>query len=159
IKAKGLGAQDTVCAGGRYDYLMKELGGPDLPGMGFAIGLERWAISLFGEDELPAFLEGRLKPVAVFIPLGEKAKEEGLGIVSSLRKEGFKIEAFFEDRSLKAMLREADKLKAKYALILGEDELKEECILVKNLLNGSQEKIPLKKLANYLKDIESGNLS
>ncbi|MFN3567983.1 MAG: histidine--tRNA ligase [Caldimicrobium sp.] len=159
IKAKGLGAQDTVCAGGRYDYLIKELGGPDLPAIGFAIGLERWALSLFGEEELPPLLEERLKPVAVFIPLGEKAKEEGLGIVSSLRKEGFKIEAFFEERSLKAMLREADKIMAKYALILGEDELKEESILVKNLQVGSQERIALKELVLYLKEIEGGNFS
>lgn len=159
IKAKGLGAQDTVCAGGRYDYLIKELGGPDLPAIGFAIGLERWALSLFGEEELPTLLEERLKPVAVFIPLGEKAKEEGLGIVSSLRKEGFKIEAFFEERSLKAMLREADKIKAKYALILGEDELKEESILVKNLQVGSQEKIAFKELVRYFKEIEGGNFT
>ncbi|MFN3505582.1 MAG: histidine--tRNA ligase [Caldimicrobium sp.] len=158
IKAKGLGAQDTVCAGGRYDYLVKELGGPELPAIGFAIGLERWALSLFGEEEIPPFLAEELKPIAVFIPLGDKAKEEGLSIVSSLRKKGFKIEAFFEDKSLKAMLREADKLLAKYALILGEDELKEEKILVKNLQVGKQEKVDIKVLADYLKGMESGNL-
>ncbi|MFN3920915.1 MAG: histidine--tRNA ligase [Caldimicrobium sp.] len=151
IKALGLGAQDTVCAGGRYDFLLKELGGPDLSATGFAIGLERWALALFGEKVLPTFLEREICPDVLFIPLGEVAIKKGLSIVSALRAEGIKVEAFFENRSLKAMLREGDKMKAKFALILGEDELKEGKIVVKNLFMGTQDKVSLERLADYLK--------
>lgn len=151
IKAKGLGAQDTVCAGGRYDFLLKELGGPDLSAIGFAIGLERWALTLFGEEDLPLSMEREIYPEVLFIPLGEEAKKRGLSIVSTLRRAGMKVEAFFEERSLKAMLREADKRKVKFALILGEDELKEEEIVVKNLLKGTQKKVSIEGLVEYLK--------
>lgn len=159
IKGSGLGAQDTLCAGGRYDFLIKELGGPDLPAIGFAIGLERWALALFEDEELPDPLKEELNPLLVLIPLGEEANKKGLQIIKDLREKGFRAEAFFEKRSLKAMLRDADKLKAKFALILGEEELKEERIIVRDLTKGSQEKIALNFLIDYLKERELGNLS
>ncbi|MCS7199512.1 MAG: histidine--tRNA ligase [Caldimicrobium sp.] len=151
IKGKGLGAQDAVCAGGRYDYLLKELGGPDLPATGFAIGLERWALTLWGEKPPQALME-KLKPEVLFIPLGREAKREGLKLVPRLREENFKVEAFFEDRSLKAMLREADKLGVKKVLILGEDELKEGVIILKDMEKGVQERIKREGLIQRLKE-------
>lgn len=150
IKGKGLGAQDTVCAGGRYDYLLRELGGPDLPATGFAIGLERWALSLWGE-ECPEFLMEKLRPELLFIPLGEEAKKEGLKIVSELRDQGLKVESLFEDKSLKALLREADKLGAKQVLILGEEELKEGAIIIKDMQEGTQQRVKMDKLIGKLK--------
>ncbi|BAU23379.1 histidyl-tRNA synthetase [Caldimicrobium thiodismutans] len=152
IKGEGLGAQDTVCAGGRYDFLIQELGGPELPATGFAIGLERWALCALGEEGLPAILEEAIKPQAVFIPLGDLARRKGLGIVKTLRNSGFKIDAFFEERSLKALLREADKRGVKFALILGENELKEGKILVKDLHKGMQKLVEENQLLEILKE-------
>jgi len=152
IKGEGLGAQDTVCAGGRYDFLLKELGGPELPATGFAIGLERWALTVFGEEALPEALSQELRPEVFFIPLGAQACQKGLSLVFGLRERGFKVEALFEEKSLKAMLREADKAGALFALILGEDELKEERILVKNLKTGAQERVPLSELITFLQN-------
>ncbi|MEZ0343846.1 MAG: histidine--tRNA ligase [Caldimicrobium sp.] len=150
IKGEGLGAQDTVCAGGRYDFLIKELGGPELPATGFAIGLERWALCIFGEKDLPEHLSEELKPNAVLIPLGEEAKLRGLSLINDLRDKGIKISAFFEDRSLKAMLREADKLGASFVLILGEEELKEDKIVLKDMKRGTQEKLFINELFERL---------
>lgn len=152
IKGEGLGAQDTVCAGGRYDFLIKELGGPELPATGLAIGLERWALCVFGEEGLPLFLEEEIRPLAVFIPLGDTAKRKGLEVVQALREAKVKVEAFFEERSLKALLREADKRGARFALILGENELKEDKILVKDLSLGSQGLVELRNLPKILKE-------
>uniref|UniRef100_A0A832LXX4 Histidine--tRNA ligase n=1 Tax=Caldimicrobium thiodismutans TaxID=1653476 RepID=A0A832LXX4_9BACT len=152
IKGKGLGAQDTVCAGGRYDYLLKELGGPELPATGFAIGLERWGLSVFGEEKIPLELEERLNPEIFFIPLGEEAKREGLKVVQGLRERGFKVEALYEDRSLKAMLREADKRGAKLVLILGEKELEEGRIILKDMERGEQESVPLDGLLSKVNE-------
>ncbi len=151
IKAQGLGAQDTVCAGGRYDYLIQELGGPELPAIGFAIGIERWALTVFGEEDFPDSFQEEIKPYVILIPLGEPCKRKALEIVHSLRKERIKIFAFFEDRSLKALLKAADKSKARLALILGEEELKEGKILVKDLLEGTQEAWKIEKLPEGLK--------
>ncbi|MGC9017274.1 MAG: histidine--tRNA ligase [Caldimicrobium sp.] len=150
IKGEGLGAQDTVCAGGRYDFLIKELGGPDLPATGFAIGLERWALCVFGEKDTPEALLEELKPQCLLIPLGEEAKIKGLKIISTLRDKDIKISALFEDRSLKAMLREADKLGASLVLILGDEELKENKIVLKDMKKGTQEKISIDEIEFYL---------
>lgn len=124
----------------------------ELPATGFAIGLERWALCALGEEGLPAILEEAIKPQAVFIPLGDLARRKGLGIVQTLRNSGFKIEAFFEERSLKALLREADKRGVKFALILGENELKEGKILVKDLHKGMQKLVEENQLLEILKE-------
>lgn len=151
IKGRNLGAQDTVCAGGRYDYLLRDLGGPDIPAIGFAIGLERWALVIYQENEaLGRLLENSLNPELFFIPLGEEARRRGLEIVRDLRISGYQVEALFEERSLKAMMREADRSGAKLALILGSEELSQERILVKNLKTGIQEILPLSDLKTYL---------
>ena len=153
IKGEGLGAQDTVCAGGRYDYLIKELGGPELPATGFAIGLERWALCVFGERDLDERFSKELKPLVILIPLGKQAKVKGLSLISELRERGIKSFAFFEERSLKATLREADKLGASFVLILGEDELKENKIILKDMRQGSQEKISFHEIFERLSGI------
>jgi histidyl-tRNA synthetase len=158
IKAKGLGAQDTVAAGGRYDYLLKELGGPELPAIGFAIGLERWAITVFGDEENPGrvsltpILES-LKPDVFLVLLGKDYFIEGLKLASMLRKKGLKCEVTYEEKSLKAQLKNADKLSAKYAVILGEKEWQEKTAILRNMKESSQKKITFENLEDLAEKI------
>jgi len=142
IKAEGLGAQDTVAAGGRYDGLVSALGGPDTPAVGFAIGMERWLLV----SELPAELES---PPEIFIaPLGEEALRMALGLSRTLRAKGVRVEADYEGRRLKALLRQADRLSAQKVLILGEDELRKKEALLKDLRTGAQESLPFEDLTD-----------
>jgi len=149
IKAKGLGAQDTVAAGGRYDYLLKELGGPELPAIGFAIGLERWAISIFGDEENKGILESKkflekLNPDLFIILLGKELLNEGFKLATLLRKKGIRCEITYEEKSLKAQLKNADKLLAKYSLILGDEELKKKSAILRNMKESIQEEVKFK---------------
>lgn len=146
IKAKDLGAQDTVAAGGRYDFLLHQLGGPKLPAIGFAIGLERWAISIFGDNEekktsLFKQLLENLSPDIFIILLGKDLFKEGLRLATLLRKKGIRCEITYEEKSLKAQLKNADKLSAKYSLILGEEEIKNKFIILRDMRKGVQKNI------------------
>ncbi len=151
IKGKGLGAQDTVCAGGRYDKLLEELGGPSLPAIGFAIGVERWELCISSYLSPQIFLDD-LSPQVFLALLGKKQFKEGLKLAETLREANFKVEVLYEEKSLKALLREADKLASKKVLILGENEIKEGKILLKDMLRGTQEKISLENLIPKLKE-------
>jgi histidyl-tRNA synthetase len=117
VAALGLGAQDAVAGGGRYNGLARELGGPDLPAIGFAIGQDRLLEVLpqdFGPDSRPR----------VFVAaLGEPARERAFGMVQELRRKNLAAEMDFEGRSLKAQMSLADRLGATYAVILGDKEL------------------------------------
>jgi len=151
IKAKELGAQDTVCAGGRYDKLLSELGGPELPAIGFAIGLERWSLCVFNNQKERELLE-KNKPEIFVAILGKEQFPFGIKLVQDLRKEGFKTETNYEEKKLKALLREADKLSVKKVLILGEDEYKAGKILLKDMETGAQEEIALNQIIEKLKE-------
>ena len=151
IKAEGLSAQDTVCAGGRYDYLVEELGGPRLPGIGFAIGVERWGLVVFGEDRAVPEREA-----LVFIaPLGEQANELALKLSCELRTRGIKTVASYEDKSLKAKLRSADKLGVEYVFILGEDEISQNKVCLRDMKRGTQELLPLDDIASLVNRIRN----
>jgi len=145
IKAKGLGAQDTVAAGGRYDGLLKALGGPDIPGIGFAIGVERFLlVAKLPQDLIP--------PLDLYVvALGEEAYRRLLPLVHELRQEGLSVEIDHEGRSLKAQLKQANKLKARFALIVGENELKQGEALWRDMETGTQESLPLASLLSELK--------
>jgi len=151
IKAQGLGAQDTVCAGGRYDYLVEELGGPSLPGIGFAIGVERWGLVVFGEERTVA----AVNPLVFIAPLNDEANTHALRLSHELRLKGIKTIVSFEQKSLKAKLRSADKLKVKYVLILGEDELSQNRVCVKDMETGKQDLFPLDDVSSLIEKITS----
>lgn len=148
VKAPGLGAQDTVAAGGRYDGLVKALGGPDIPGIGFAIGMERFLLVA----DLP---EDLIKPLDLYVvALGEKAYMELLLLVHHLRWDGYLVEIDHEGRSLKAQLKQANKLRARFALIVGENELQEGKGLLRNMETGEQQPLPLKPREELLKGLK-----
>lgn len=147
---KDSGAQATVFAGGRYDHLVEYFGGPELSGMGFAIGLER-LLMLASEEGYEFTLPKELD--AYVISLGNVGSTP-LVIANKLRDKGYKCEVNMTARSLKAQFKSADRNKAKYIIILGEDELKESVVNLKNTATREQVTVSIDDIE---KQIESWN--
>jgi histidyl-tRNA synthetase len=131
-----LGSQSAVAAGGRYDGLIEELGGPRLPGIGFAMGVERVALLLTGVEL------GR-RPDLFIAAHGEAAGDEAFCLMTLLQRQGFRVEIDYEGKSLKSQMRRADKFKARYTLIIGEDELVTGSGMLKAMDTGLQEETRL----------------
>lgn len=139
-----LGSQNAVAAGGRYDGLIASLGGPPVPGIGFAIGMERLTLML----DAAAIPSSR--PDLFLVALGEKALDKGFTLLSGMQREGLHAEMDFSGKSLKAQMRRADKLQARLVLILGEDELARNQIQVRDMDNGSQDTVDFGNLSAVL---------
>jgi histidyl-tRNA synthetase len=144
-----LGSQGTVCGGGRYDALVKQLGGRETPACGMAMGIERLITLLETQDNASALRD----PDFYLIMAGEKAQTAGMQLAESLRNDypHLYIITNCGGGSFKAQIKRADKSGAEYALILGEDELAKQSISVKPLRSGEpQSTIPLTEIANYI---------
>ncbi|MBI3810986.1 MAG: histidine--tRNA ligase [Nitrospirae bacterium] len=137
-----LGAQNAIAAGGRYDGLVKELGGPPTPGIGFAMGVERIAL-LMERMETP-------KPDIFFALLGEEAVRRMLPVTIQLRGEGVRVEMDYSGGGLKKQMGLSDKLGARYTLIIGENELKAGKAMLRNMADKSQTELSLSELAQTL---------
>jgi histidyl-tRNA synthetase len=133
FKSPSLGAQSTVLAGGRYDYLVKELGGPDTPALGFAMGIDRVMLLL---PEPPLKREG-----VFIVTRGEEAYREGLKLLSFLREKGIKAQIDHRQGSFKAQMKAADREMARYAVVIAQDELLGGYFSLKELDTGKQERI------------------
>ncbi|MEI6831177.1 MAG: histidine--tRNA ligase [Candidatus Omnitrophota bacterium] len=140
-----LGSQDAIGAGGRYNNLIQELGGPDLGGIGFAFGVERL---LLAAKNIPANLNNNL---VYLISLGAQAKSNGAKILNSLRLNGIPSDTDYLNKSLKGAMRAANDAHAKYVLILGDDELKKNIITLKDMSSGTQRELTLENLIKELK--------
>jgi len=149
IKAAGLGSQDTICGGGRYDGLIEELGGRPTPGIGFGSGIERIALAM-QQIGLPAPEEPA--PGVMVAYLGETAKLAALHLVEELRAADVGALLAFGDRSLKAQLKSADKAGVAYAVILGEEELKAGRALVREMASSQQTEVPLEAIVGWLRE-------
>lgn len=138
--AEGIGAQSTVCGGGRYDGLVESLGGPALSGIGFGMGITRLILAMqeLGLDniEVPA-------PELYVAALGQRAMIKGLAITERLRSEGKRAECDIVGRSLKAQMKYANKLGAKYTLIIGDSEIDAGIAQLRNMENGEQREVEL----------------
>lgn len=146
--AGGLGAQDTVCGGGRYDRLVKQLGGPDTPAVGFAMGLERLVMVL------PEGAWGTGPGVAVsVVPLDDEAFRVCFRLVERLRGAGLHADLDLRRGSLKSQMRRADKLGARYAVVIGEDELASGRVRLKDLRTEGAEdvEVDLEALADEIR--------
>ncbi|TDX47997.1 histidine--tRNA ligase [Orenia marismortui] len=145
---KGLGAQDTIFGGGRYDGLAEEVGGRDIPGIGFAMGMERILLTLEEQGiELPID-----NSIDLFITtIGEKANKEAFKYLHKLRKAGLKVEMDYLGRSVKSQMKAADRNNANYSIILGEDELEKGVATIRNMTSGEQIEI---KLENLVEEME-----
>ena len=129
-----LGAQSAIGAGGRYDGLVRQLGGPDVPGIGFAMGMERLIMLLQQQDDLDI----RPQLDLFVVTMGEAAYEKGFGMLQKLRAAGLKVLMDYEGRSMKKQMKQADKNRARYVLILGDDELAKKEAILKNMASGEQ---------------------
>ncbi|GAB2560352.1 histidine--tRNA ligase [Gracilibacillus alcaliphilus] len=146
--AEGFGAITTLSGGGRYNGLVQELGGPETPGIGFALSMERLLMALEAEGiELP--IDERLD--CYLVALGEEANRKAAAIVNQLRLAGVQTDQDYQGKKFKAQFKAADRLQAKYVLVLGEDELANQQIAVKNMESGQQETIALDQLIEYMK--------
>lgn len=148
-EAEGFGAITTLCGGGRYNGLVKEMGGPDTPGIGFALSIERLIQALEAED-VP--MENNKQMNAYIIALGEKAKDYSVALLQNLRRDGLSVERDYMDRKLKAQFKAAERLGAQYAVIIGDDELSSGVATVKNLVTGEQKEMALENLKEGLLD-------
>src|SRR5712672_1869665 len=146
ITAPGLGSQNAVCGGGRYDGLVELLGGPPTKGIGFAIGEDRLILSLQESGKAPA-QQGRDVYIAW---MGERAYAAAIRAAKDLRKAGFSVELPPVEQKFGKALGQADKLGAKYALILGENEVSEALWTLKTLSTGEQTKFTEPDLLDYL---------
>lgn len=143
VSHKNLGAQDAVAAGGRYDNLIGDIGGPKVPACGFAIGTERMLMA--AKDKI----EAREPAVEIFlIGLGREAQREVFKILGQLREKGIACQMGLDEKSLKSQMRFADRIKAKRVLIIGDSELKSGNALIRNMENKEQKEISLKDVAD-----------
>ena len=148
IKYPPLGAQSAVAGGGRYDGLIEEMGGNPTPAVGFATGLERVLLALEKQGLLP----DKNRSVDVYVvALGEQAQTEAFKLVMDLRDAGYSAAVDYAGRSMKAQMKQANKYNAKYAAIMGEDELAENAVVLRDMAGSEQEKIPVAELINRLK--------
>ena len=151
VSAGLLGAQDAIAAGGRYDNLVSDLGGPKQGAIGFALGLERVIQLLLNTKTLAVVNEG----VSVFVvTMGEQAYQAGFDILYKLRCADISSDIDYQQKSLKAQMRYADKIKAGYVLMLGDDELKSGRAILKNMKDGSQLEIGLDSIVEDVKRIK-----
>ena len=141
-----LGSQDALLGGGRYDTLVERLGGKPTPGIGFAAGMERFLIAMGGNQKESSINESRM----FFVCTEESGIPVTLSLSQKLRNHGKEIIMDSKRRSMKAQLREANKINARYALILGRDEIDRSEIIIKDLIKGSQKKVAQSALFDNL---------
>jgi histidyl-tRNA synthetase len=137
----------TVNAGGRYDGLAEQLGGPPTPGVGFAMGLDRVLLAVEGEG-LPG--SAPRAPRCFVVALGDDARRHGTALIDRLRDAGIPAVRAFEDRPLKAQMKQADRSGAAFIAILGERELADGVVTLRRAIDGVQKSIPIDELAGWL---------
>ncbi|HLR16044.1 MAG TPA: histidine--tRNA ligase [Bacillota bacterium] len=152
-EADGFGAITTLLGGGRYNGLTEELGGPDVPGVGFGMGIERLLMALEAENiELP--IEEELD--CFVVALGEEAEKKAVGILHDMRKQGIKVDKDYQQRKMRAQFKAADRVHASYVLMLGDRELDENKIVVRTMETGEQTEVSLDTISSYMKSIIGG---
>ncbi|MDR1564490.1 MAG: histidine--tRNA ligase [Oscillospiraceae bacterium] len=149
--ATGIGAQGTVCGGGRYDGLIEEIGGSPTCGLGFGMGLER--LLLVMEQEGCEFPEP-VRPKVYIASIGEEAAKTAAFLTESLRREGFPAQCDLMNRSVKAQMKYADKIGAQYTVVIGDDEVDSGSAKIKNMETGEQCEVNIIEIAEYLYDVD-----
>jgi histidyl-tRNA synthetase len=135
-KSASLGAQDTVGGGGRYNGLVEELGGPKMPGIGFGSGVERILLAANAPEEGP-------KLDIFFVTLVPEARLPAFRLMASLRAEGFACDLDYADRSAKGQFKQADRMGARFAVVIGEEELAAGACSLRDMKTGEQREIPI----------------
>lgn len=138
--AEGFGAITTLCGGGRYNGLVEEIGGPETPGIGFALSIER-LIAALNAEQVELNVDSKID--CYLVSLGEEAKDYTVKLLHKLRSAGFSAERDYLDRKLKTQFKAADRLNAKFVAVLGDNELAENRISLKNMETGEQTELSL----------------
>jgi len=146
ITSNELGAQNAICGGGRYDGLVEKLGGKPTPGIGFAAGIERLLLASSSDN--------KFRNIQIYIVgIGNDVRPTMIKLAEELRSNDIRTSFDYLRRSIKAQMREANKLGAQYAIIIGEDELKDKSVIIKDLSTSNQEKITLDSVQKYMKSL------
>jgi histidyl-tRNA synthetase len=148
---EGFGAITTLCGGGRYNGLAEDIGGPETPGIGFALSIERFIAALDAEGIELNLNEGI---DCYLVSLGEEAKDYTVGLLQQLRQAGFSAERDYLDRKIKGQFKAADRVKAKFVAVLGDDELKNEVINLKDMTSGEQKEIKLDSFITVFQELQ-----
>ncbi|MCK4258522.1 MAG: histidine--tRNA ligase [Halanaerobiales bacterium] len=149
VKYNNLGAQDTIFAGGRYDGLGEEIGGKNVPGIGFALGIERLILMM---DDQKVDLPFSHNTDLFFTCIGEEAEKAAFKYQNQLRKDGIKVAVDYLGRSVKGQMKMADRLNANYSIILGDDELEKDMATIKDMISGEQIEIQLSNLVEEMSE-------
>lgn len=147
VQSPDVGAQSALAGGGRYDKLVESIGGPPTPGIGFGLGIERTLIAL---EALKTAVPETTGPTAFLCPLGDAARKAAVGLLASLRESGIAADGDYTGRRMKGMLEQADIVRARYAVIIGDDELANGMANVRNMTTKDQESIPITSLVERL---------
>lgn len=147
VTAEGLGSQDAILAGGRYDRLMEVVGGKPSPGVGFAAGIDRLVMAIQAQEPAATGSFG----IDVYIArIGDAPPEPAYDLAIALRRAGIAVEMDYEGRSLRAQMKSANALGVSHTLLLGEDEIARESVTVRQMDTGAQETLPLTDVVAYL---------
>jgi len=147
ITGDGFGSITTLCGGGRYNGLVEDIGGPESPGIGFAMSIERLLLALEAKG-IELDVENKLDMYVV--AMNEEAKLKAVELVAKFRKAGITAEMDYLNRKMKAQMKAADRQGAKFVIVLGESELEEQAVNVKEMETGNQEKVPFADLVTYV---------
>lgn len=150
ILSGDLGAQNAVCGGGRYDNLAESIGGPSVPGVGFASGIERIVITMEAQG---AYMGREPAPSVYVVTSGQAAEGEAISLAHDLRARGVSADLDFMGRSMKAQMKTASQTGAKFVCILGEDEIASGAVTVKDMNDGTQETAPRAAVLEKLEKI------
>lgn len=153
IVARGIGAQSSIGGGGRYDNLIEECGGHSVPGIGYAMGMERILLTL---EEQGVVLPVEDKKLIFIATLGEEAQKAGVSLAQKLRGAGLTVERDYLGRSLKAQLKAADRVQTPFTVIIGEEEVKKGEAVLRKMKESSQEVLSLQDIVSYLIKENSG---
>lgn len=145
--SENIGAQGTVCGGGRYDNLIGQLGGGNVPGIGFALGIERLLLLM---ENIGAYTGDNPKPLLYLAPMGDKAYDKAFEIVNQLRLKGVSVQTDLKNRGIKAQFKYADKIGAKFVGVIGETELASNAVKIKEMQSGKEEMVDFNDVYSYI---------
>ncbi|NLI93633.1 MAG: histidine--tRNA ligase [Peptococcaceae bacterium] len=147
VMAEGIGAQSAICGGGRYDGLVEEIGGPSTPGIGFAMGMER-ILAVLEKQRIDVDDETDHKVVVA--ALGDIAREKGFKLITELRQNGISAQMDLLGRGLKSQMKYADRVHARYVIIIGEEELNKNIAIIRDMKLGDQTEIAMDSVKSYI---------
>ncbi len=151
--SEDIGSQATVCGGGRYDYLIEEMGGAPTPAIGFGAGIERLLLTIANTQGKP---EPKEKIDLYLGYMGDAAKNKAMALTYQLREQHIRCATDLLGKSVRAQMKYANKINAKYSLIIGEDEIASNTVSLKNMKNGEQVDISMEEIASYIHSQQGG---